>query len=107
MSEVSREEMLAYLERHLGPDPDLDCNCPRCSADRVTYLAVRAFIESKPKVTRERVRELVGKYVQCTCDAAYKDRGLSAPDCPRHSFFDEYDCAALLRELGIEVSDEA
>jgi len=46
-------------------------------------------------------REWVQRFIPCRCIDAYKDRGLSQPDCPYHS----EDIDGMLRELGILVEE--
>ncbi|OQC48565.1 MAG: hypothetical protein BWX58_01138 [Deltaproteobacteria bacterium ADurb.Bin026] len=37
-------------------------------------------------IVRDKIYEAIIEKLPCTCDAAYKDRGLVAPDCPRCIF---------------------
>lgn len=40
-------------------------------------------------MTAAEIRAEVNEVLPCWCDAAYKDRGLAAPDCPRCQFADD------------------
>lgn len=71
---------------------------------RKEFDAIRALIAGSRggavTITKERIKQIVEKYVPCHCDTAYKDRGLVAPDCPRCSFVDEITFEEMLREAG-------
>lgn len=47
--------------------------------------------------------QILEGYVSCNCDAAYKDRGLRAPDCPLCSMHSCY--LDAMKEYAIQVVD--
>jgi hypothetical protein len=42
----------------------------------------------KARLTIEKLKEMI-RIIPCTCDEAYRSRGLTAPDCPRCNYVDE------------------
>lgn len=73
-----------------------DWNCEICTPQR-RYLPNPAASGVEALAT-----SIVEKWLPCWCDAAYTDRKLVAPDCPRHQFGDDLadDIAAALTERG-------
>ena len=41
------------------------------------------------KYTKEELLGIITATMPCTCIPAYKDRGMSAPDCPRCNYADD------------------
>jgi len=53
----------------------------------------KELIETQKKVCvleaeNQKLKEMI-RAIPCTCDEAYKSRGLTAPDCPRCNYVDE------------------
>ena len=49
------------------------------------------YIKNRIKQLEEenqKLKEMI-RAIPCTCDEAYKSRGLTAPDCPRCNYVDE------------------
>ena len=70
--EFTDEELIRHFDnmagRLIGGIIQAPKSCPKCAAIRA-------------RLTRRVSRKLVKENIPCTCDAAYKDRGLEAPDC--------------------------
>jgi hypothetical protein len=106
MKKISREEKLRALDAMYfewfsnGPE-----NMPSEGRHKEIYLAIRAAL-AEPSVTQQKLTEIIRKYVPCHCDPAYTDRGLTAPDCPRHAWVDEETLADMFKEIGVEIEEE-
>ena len=75
----------ANIEHHNCRNDD-QSSCAYCQNTISAISLIQDYQKLRERVSVEKIDKIIDEIMPCSCISAYKDRGLTAPDCANHNY---------------------